>query len=40
MERIETVNKMKFEKGDHFAFEEMDYSWLLQKLAGTFDSAY
>ena len=40
MERIEDTNAQTFKKGDHFSYQEQDYSWLLIKLAATFDSVY
>lgn len=29
MKRIDDINSIKFDKGDHYVFEEYDYSWLL-----------
>ena len=31
---------MSFRKGDHFSYEEQDFSWLISKLAGTFEGEY
>ena len=28
---------MRFKKGDHFSYEQQDFSWLILKLAATFD---
>ena len=40
IQRIKDTNSVKFKKGDHFVYEIKDYSWLIQKLAGTNDSTY
>ena len=40
MDRIAQNKATKFNKGDYFTYEEQDYDWLLQKLAGTPDSTY
>ena len=40
MDRIAQNKATKFNKGDYFTYEEQDYNWLIQKLAGTPDSTY
>ena len=40
IQRIQDNNSIKFKKGDHFSYEEQNYSWLIQKLAGGPDCLY
>ena len=40
MERIKDTGQIKFQKGDHFNFQEQTYSWLIQKLASKQKSTY
>ena len=40
MDRIAQNKATKFNKGDYFTYEEQDYNWLIQKLAGTPESTY
>ena len=40
LQRIKDNNAVKFKKGDYYTYEEQNYSWLIQKLAGTSESTY
>ena len=40
MERVKATNATQFQKGDHFSYEEQDYSWLITKLAGSNENPY
>ena len=40
IKRLKKYESMPWTKGDHFKFEEHDYSWLLEKVAGGTTSKY